>query len=129
MPTAAPASTAAEQGPERMIPAIDVHARSVPHGWPQLPGPEPRLWLDVTDEAEATVMIGSRQFRRINSSAGAVDVRLTDMDADAVEMQVVSANPLFFAYDSSPADFLAADERLRGNAAMWLVLDQAVAAS
>lgn len=90
-----------------MVPAIDVHSHYVPRGWPQLPGPEPRLWLDVTGEAEATMMIGSREFRRVNSSAWAADVRLADMDADGVETQVVSPTPVFFGYEASPTDAAA----------------------
>lgn len=90
-----------------MTSAIDVHAHYVPRGWPQLPGPEPRLWLDVTSESEAVMMIGSREFRRITSSAWAADVRLADMDADDVELQVVSPTPVFFGYDAAPADAAA----------------------
>lgn len=90
-----------------MTSAIDVHTHSVPHGWPQLPGPEPRLWLDVANETEAVMMIGSREFRRINSSAWAADVRLAAMDADDVETQVVSPTPVFFSYDAAPSDAAA----------------------
>ena len=47
-------------------PAIDVHTHYVPHGWPELPGAEP-AWLRVESEREAMIMVGSREFRRIQS--------------------------------------------------------------
>lgn len=77
--------------------AIDVHTHYVPAGWPDLG--EGRPWLRVDSEREAMIMVGSRQFRPVGSNAWDAGVRLTDMDADGVELQVVSPTPLFFGYD------------------------------
>lgn len=77
--------------------AIDVHTHYVPAGWPDLG--EGRPWLRVDSEREAMIMVGSRQFRPVGSNAWDAGVRLADMDADGVELQVVSPTPLFFGYD------------------------------
>ncbi|NEN77153.1 amidohydrolase family protein [Nocardioides zeae] len=89
------------------VPAVDVHSHYVPRGWPTLPGPEPRLWLDVRSADEATMMIGSREFRKIDSTAWSAERRLADMDADGVDLQVVSPTPVFFSYDREPGEAAA----------------------
>jgi len=77
--------------------AIDVHTHFVPKGWPDLGDGQP--WLRVDSEREAMIMVGSQEFRRIGSDCWDADVRLADMDADGVELQVVSPTPVFFSYD------------------------------
>lgn len=87
--------------------AIDVHSHLVPKGWPDLsqaagPGSDwPRL--RVESEREAMILLGDREFRRITSDAWDADIRLADMDAEGVEVQVVSPTPVFFSY-GRPAD-------------------------
>lgn len=77
---------------------IDVHSHFVPNGWPDLG--EGRPWLRPDSEREAMIMVGSREFRRIADNCWAAEVRLADMDADGVDMQVVSPTPVFFNYDA-----------------------------
>jgi aminocarboxymuconate-semialdehyde decarboxylase len=84
--------------------SIDIHSHSVPRGWPELPGAGPNLWLDVHDERQATIMVGSRQFRRIWSNAWDAEERLSDMDADDVAVQVISPTPVTFSYDRDPVE-------------------------
>jgi len=82
-------------------PVVDVHSHYVPHGWPDLAaawgGTE---WpaLRVDSATEATIMLGDREFRRIGDACWNSDRRLADMDADGVDIQVVSPTPVFFAY-------------------------------
>jgi aminocarboxymuconate-semialdehyde decarboxylase len=78
--------------------SIDVHSHFVPNGWPDLGDGRP--WLHVESERDAVVMVGSSEFRRIQSDCWDADVRLADMDADGVEAQVVSPTPVFFSYDA-----------------------------
>ena len=83
---------------------IDVHAHSVPRGWPDLAaacGGTDWPTLRVDSATEATIMIGDREFRRITDAAWSADTRLADMDADGVDVQVVSPTPVFFAYGRS----------------------------
>ncbi|MEW2462026.1 amidohydrolase family protein [Microbacterium sp. K41] len=83
---------------------IDVHTHFVPSAWPDLSTQVgPGLWptLRVDSEREAMIMLGESEFRRIGDDCWDAEVRLADMDADGVEMQVVSPTPLFFSYDKS----------------------------
>ncbi len=50
------------------------------------------------------IMLGSTEFRRVGPSSWDVDVRLADMDADGVDVQVVSPTPVFFCYDQPAAE-------------------------
>ena len=84
-------------------PAIDVHTHFVPHGWPALPGAEP-AWLRIESERDAMIMVGSREFRRIQSDCWDPAVRVADMDADGIAQQVVSPTPVFFGYAHTAAD-------------------------
>ncbi|MFT4009199.1 MAG: amidohydrolase family protein [Nocardioidaceae bacterium] len=78
--------------------AIDVHSHYVPKGWPDL-GPG-RPWLRVDSERDAMIMLGDSEFRRIGADCWDAEVRIADMDADEVAVQVVSPTPVFFAYDA-----------------------------
>jgi aminocarboxymuconate-semialdehyde decarboxylase len=75
---------------------IDVHTHYVPNGWPRLGPGAP--WLRIETERDAVIMLGDREFRRIQSDCWDADVRLADMDADGVRTQVVSPTPVFFSY-------------------------------
>ena len=79
---------------------IDVHSHYVPRGWPDLTadgGPE-APWLKVESELDAVVMMGTREFRRVQANCWDAEARLADMDADGVQIQVVSPTPAFFNY-------------------------------
>ncbi|HEY1105384.1 MAG TPA: amidohydrolase family protein [Agromyces sp.] len=83
---------------------IDVHTHFVPNAWPDLateagPGVWPTLRVD--SEREAMIMLGSTEFRRIDDRCWDAEARLADMDADGVELQVISPTPVFFSYDAS----------------------------
>ena len=83
---------------------IDVHTHFVPSAWPDLSSQVgPGLWptLRVDSEREAMIMLGESEFRRIGADCWDAEVRLADMDADGVDMQVVSPTPVFFSYDKS----------------------------
>lgn len=79
-----------------------MHTHVVPRGWPDLGDGRP--YLTVTSEREATIMIGSAEFRRIRSDCWDADIRLADMDADGVDVQVVSPTPVFFSYDAEAVE-------------------------
>ncbi|WP_432940583.1 amidohydrolase family protein [Kribbella sp. CA-253562] len=86
--------------------AVDVHTHLVPKGWPDLSvacGGEGWPWLRIDSERAAMIMIGETEFRPIGPQAWDPAVRRTDMDADGIDLQVVSPTPVFFGYDR-PAD-------------------------
>ncbi|GAA1965390.1 amidohydrolase family protein [Agromyces allii] len=93
---------------------IDIHTHAVPKGWPDLstqvgPGPWPSLRVD--SEREAMIMVGSTEFRRIDETCWDAAARLADMDADDVDIQVVSPTPVFFSYEK-PGDQAAKVARI-----------------
>ena len=92
------------------FPVIDVHSHYVPHGWPDLAaicGGADWPSLRVDSANEATIMLGTREFRRIGDACWNADTRLADMDADGVDIQVVSPTPVFFSYGRSAAQATA----------------------
>ncbi|MEU6999690.1 amidohydrolase family protein [Nonomuraea sp. NPDC046570] len=81
---------------------VDVHTHYVPKGWPDLGWPEaPRL--RVESEREAMILLGDREFRRVQDDCWNPARRLEVMDADGVDRQVVSPTPVFFGYDRPAA--------------------------
>ncbi|TKK91567.1 amidohydrolase [Herbidospora galbida] len=87
-------------------PVVDVHTHLVPKGWPDLAarcGGTGWPWLRVDSERAAMIMVGETEFRPIGAEAWDPGTRLADMDADGVDVQVVSPTPVFFSYDR-PAD-------------------------
>ncbi|HEV3379965.1 MAG TPA: amidohydrolase family protein [Trebonia sp.] len=81
--------------------AIDVHTHYVPKGWPDLGPGTPTLRIET--EKDAVIMLGDREFRRIQADSWDADIRRADMDADGVAAQVVSPTPVFFSYAADPA--------------------------
>ena len=85
---------------------IDVHTHYVPKGWPDIGAQAGRdaPWLRIESESEAMLMLGQKEFRRIQSNCWDAEARLRDMDADGVQVQVVSPTPALFHYGRSGAD-------------------------
>ncbi|MCU1634778.1 MAG: aminocarboxymuconate-semialdehyde decarboxylase [Cryobacterium sp.] len=87
--------------------SIDVHTHYVPRQWPDLRAVTDSdfewPWLRIENERDAVVMFGTKDFRKIQSDAWDAEVRLADMDAAGVDIQVVSPTPAFFSY-AAPAD-------------------------
>jgi aminocarboxymuconate-semialdehyde decarboxylase len=86
--------------------AVDVHTHLVPKGWPDLAeacGGTGWPWLRIDSERAAMIMVGETEFRPVGPQAWDTGVRRTDMDADGIDLQVVSPTPVFFGYER-PAD-------------------------
>jgi aminocarboxymuconate-semialdehyde decarboxylase len=89
-----------------MAPVVDIHTHWVPKGWPDLGaacGGSGWPWLRVESERQAMIMVGEAEFRPIGAECWDVGTRLADLDADGVDVQVISPTPVFFGYDR-PAD-------------------------
>ncbi|CAB4887627.1 MAG: amidohydrolase family protein [Actinobacteria bacterium] len=88
--------------------AIDIHTHYVPRGWPDLAAATGRTgdhpWLSIESERDAIIMLGSKEFRRIESDCWDAERRLGDMDADGIDAQAVSPTPVFFTYAREPAE-------------------------
>jgi len=84
------------------MPVIDIHTHFFPRTCPDLAGrygtPD-WPWIKHTQPGKAEIMVGDRFFRHINSACWDPEVRLEEMDRDGVEMQIISATPVLFAYE------------------------------
>jgi aminocarboxymuconate-semialdehyde decarboxylase len=81
---------------------IDIHNHFFPRTWPDLVaryGTSNWPSIKHTEAGKADIMLGDRFFRHIYSACWDPEVRLQEMDRDAIEMQVISATPVLFAYD------------------------------
>jgi aminocarboxymuconate-semialdehyde decarboxylase len=83
------------------MPVIDIHTHFFPESWPDLAArygtPD---WPSIkhTGPGKADIMLGDRMFRHVTSACWDVNVRLENMDRNGVDMQIISATPVLFAY-------------------------------
>jgi len=104
------------------MPVIDIHNHFFPRAWPDLAarfGTPDWPWIKHTEPGKADIMVGNRFFRHINSACWDAEIRLQEMDRDGVEMQVLSATPVLFAYDR-PAEHALECAKLFNDAALDL---------
>ena len=104
------------------MPVIDIHNHFFPRAWPDLAaryGTPNWPWIKHTEPGKAEIMVGDRFFRQIYSACWDPDVRLNEMDRDGIEMQVMSATPVLFAYDR-PVEHALDCARLFNDAALEL---------
>ncbi|WP_300400502.1 amidohydrolase family protein [Nocardioides sp.] len=78
---------------------VDVHAHLFPPGVASGPG-LPRL--EVDDATGGRLMIDDRVFRTVSAALWDVDARLTELDAQDVQLQVVSPVPVTLEVDGIP---------------------------
>jgi aminocarboxymuconate-semialdehyde decarboxylase len=91
------------------MPTVDIHTHFFPESWPDLAArfgtPDwPRI--KHTEPGKAMVMLGDRPFRKITSACWDMNVRLQDMDRDGIDLQVICATPVLFAYGRPPEQAL-----------------------
>jgi aminocarboxymuconate-semialdehyde decarboxylase len=104
------------------MPVIDIHNHFFPRTWPDLAaryGTPNWPWIKHTEAGKAEIMVGDRFFRQIYSACWDPEVRLNEMDRDGVEMQVISATPVLFAYER-PVEHALDCARLFNDAALEL---------
>jgi len=101
---------------------IDIHNHFFPRAWPDLAeryGTPNWPWIKHTEAGKADIMVGDRLFRHIDSACWDPQVRLEEMDRDGVDMQIMSATPVLFAYDR-PIEHALDCARLFNDAALEL---------
>jgi aminocarboxymuconate-semialdehyde decarboxylase len=99
---------------------IDIHNHFFPRTWPDLSaryGTPEWPWIKHTGDGQAEIMIGTRVFRQIYAACWDPEVRLREMDRDGIDMQVISATPVLFAYDR-PVEHALDCARLFNDAAL-----------
>jgi aminocarboxymuconate-semialdehyde decarboxylase len=85
-----------------VMPVIDIHNHFFPREWPDLAaryGTPNWPRIKHTEPGKAEIMVGDRFFRQIYSACWDANVRLSEMDRDGIDVQVISATPVLFAYD------------------------------
>ena len=101
---------------------IDIHNHFFPRTWPDLAaryGTPNWPWIKHTEAGKAEIMVGDKFFRHIYSACWDPEVRLQEMDRDGVEVQIISATPVLFAYDR-PIDHALDCAQLFNDAALEL---------
>jgi aminocarboxymuconate-semialdehyde decarboxylase len=81
---------------------IDIHNHFFPSAWPDLAarfGTPNWPSIKHTEPGKADIMVGDRFFRHIYSACWDPEIRLEEMDRDGVDVQVISATPVLFAYE------------------------------
>jgi aminocarboxymuconate-semialdehyde decarboxylase len=104
------------------MPVIDIHNHFFPESWPDLAaryGTPDWPWIKHTEAGKADIMVGDRFFRHIYSACWDPEVRLQEMDRDGVDLQVISATPVLFAYER-PVEHALDCTRLFNDAALEL---------
>jgi aminocarboxymuconate-semialdehyde decarboxylase len=104
------------------MPVIDIHNHFFPRAWPDLSaryGTPDWPWIKHTEPGKAEIMLGNRFFRSIYSACWDPEVRLEEMGRDGVDMQVISATPVLFAYER-PAEQALDCAKLFNDAALEL---------
>lgn len=104
------------------MPVIDIHNHFFPRTWPDLAaryGTPNWPWIKHTEPGKADIMLGDRFFRHIYSACWDPEVRLQEMDRNGVDVQVMSATPVLFAYDR-PVEHALDCARLFNDAALEL---------
>jgi len=88
---------------------IDIHSHFLPRTWPDLAarfGTPDWPWLRHAGAGRAMLMLGDKEFRPVTSACWDPAVRLEAMDRDGVEVQIMCATPLLFAYHRPAAQAL-----------------------
>ncbi|MGH8132807.1 MAG: amidohydrolase family protein [Steroidobacteraceae bacterium] len=83
-----------------------MHTHFLPHSWPDLAarfGTPDWPWMKHTGAGKAMLMVGAQEFRPVTSACWDANVRLEAMERDGVEVQIMCATPLLFAYQRPSA--------------------------
>jgi len=80
---------------------VDMHTHFLPKTWPDLAdrfGTPDWPWMKHTESGKAMVMLGNKEFRPVYQACWDAQTRLEEMDRDNIDIQIMSATPVLFAY-------------------------------
>jgi len=83
-------------------PVIDIHSHFLPETWPDLAerfGTPDWPWMRHSEPGKAMLMVGEKEFRPVYDACWSADRRVEEMDRDGIDLQVISATPILFAYN------------------------------
>ena len=101
---------------------IDIHTHFFPESWPDLAaryGSPNWPCIKHTEPGKADIMLGDKFFRAVYSACWDPELRLHEMDADKIDLQILCATPVLFAYERPAASALDC-ARLFNDAALEL---------
>ena len=87
-------------------PVIDIHSHFLPQEWPDLAerfGTPDWPWMRHTEPGKAMLMLGDKDFRPVYDACWDGKRRIEEMDRDNIDLQVISATPILFAYQRPAA--------------------------
>ena len=90
------------------LPCIDIHSHFFPKAAPNFAakfGESSGPWVTLQDHGDGTgmMMLGDKPFRPVHSALWDAQARIKELDVNHVEMQIICATPVMFAYDA-PAE-------------------------
>jgi aminocarboxymuconate-semialdehyde decarboxylase len=80
---------------------VDMHSHFLPKTWPDLEkrfGSADWPWMKHLDAGKAMLMLGDKEFRPVYQACWDGATRIEEMDRDNIDIQIMSATPLLFAY-------------------------------
>jgi len=80
---------------------IDMHSHFLPKTWPDLEkrfGTPDWPWMKHTEAGKAMLMLGDKEFRPVYQACWDGATRIEEMDKDNIDIQIMSATPVLFAY-------------------------------
>jgi aminocarboxymuconate-semialdehyde decarboxylase len=88
--------------------AIDMHSHFFPREWEDLGKRFGGDWPSMKHlgDGKAMVMMGKKEFRPVYAACWDAATRLEEMDRDAIDLQVMCATPVLFAYARPSAQAL-----------------------
>ena len=101
---------------------VDIHSHFFPESWPDLAerfGTPDWPWLKHLDSSHGMVMVGDKEFRPITSLCWDPATRIADLDRQGVDVQLICATPVLFAYQR-PAEHATACAEIFNDAALEL---------
>ena len=101
---------------------VDIHSHFFPESWPDLAqrfGTPDWPSIRHLGAGKAMIMVGDREFRPIYSACWDPEKRLEEMDRDGVNLQIMCATPVLFAY-MRPAGHALECARMFNDAALEL---------
>jgi len=88
---------------------VDMHTHFLPEQWPDLDkrfGTPDWPWIKHTSPGKAMIMVGDKEFRPVYEACWSPRARLDEMDRDNIDIQIMCATPVLFAYER-PAEHAA----------------------
>ncbi|MDZ7839585.1 MAG: amidohydrolase family protein [Gammaproteobacteria bacterium] len=85
---------------------VDVHSHFFPQlsrGHSKFLDPDDTPWLDLREDGKGMIKCGGRDFRPVYDACWSADRRIEEMDRHDVDIQIMCATPVLFAY-SKPAN-------------------------